>query len=413
MVFFSLFLFFLGFTDAFAVTAVFPLPFLFIMSAFFLALFKAYRNKIELYSVATIISLPLTIFLMISFISFIMQINRIGFTGKGLNHTLSYLVIFVYFSLTIFCLIVYKVDLNSIYKMISYSLLIVSVFTIIEFVSKNFLGLDQFDSFIPRLSNSIDFKASYMIGAGAFIRSRGFTSESGHNALFLLSFLPFMMLSKIKHKLISIIVVIIALATTFSAAAMFEMVVAGLSVSLVKIILSRKTIRIKKSNLIIIYIGIIILILVAIFTNTLDYLLAYFNGIFNKINLDNSSSAGFRFSRWANSLSLVKNNYLFGAGPGISSIFLGTASTNLYIEMFVETGIVGLFFFLWFITQAVIKVFKLNNTTKYFYLFSIFVCIIHYFIIGNYWYPWLWVILAITQYTLLKENITKRGFRVD
>ncbi|WP_267666872.1 O-antigen ligase family protein [Levilactobacillus brevis] len=413
MVFFSLFLFFLGFTDAFAVTAVFPLPFLFIMSAFFLALFKAYRNKIELYSVATIISLPLIIFLMISFISFIMQINRIGFTGKGLNHTLSYLVIFVYFSLTIFCLIVYKVDLNSIYKMISYSLLIVSVFTIIEFVSKNFLGLDQFDSFIPRLSNSIDFKASYMIGAGAFIRSRGFTSESGHNALFLLSFLPFMMLSKIKHKLISIIVVIIALATTFSAAAMFEMVVAGLSVSLVKIILSRKTIRIKKSNLIIIYIGIIILILVVIFTNTLDYLLAYFNGIFNKINLDNSSSAGFRFSRWANSLSLVKNNYLFGAGPGISSIFLGTASTNLYIEMFVETGIVGLFFFLWFITQAVIKVFKLNNTTKYFYLFSIFVCIIHYFIIGNYWYPWLWVILAITQYTLLKENITKRGFRVD
>lgn len=297
--------------------------------------------------------------------------------------------------------------------MISYSLLIVSVFTIIEFVSKNFLGLDQFDSFIPRLSNSIDFKASYMIGAGAFIRSRGFTSESGHNALFLLSFLPFMMLSKIKHKLISIIVVIIALATTFSAAAMFEMVVAGLSVSLVKIILSRKTIRIKKSNLIIIYIGIIILILVVIFTNTLDYLLAYFNGIFNKINLDNSSSAGLRFSRWANSLSLVKNNYLFGAGPGISSIFLGTASTNLYIEMFVETGIVGLFFFLWFITQAVIKVFKLNNTTKYFYLFSIFVCIIHYFIIGNYWYPWLWVILAITQYTLLKENITKRGFRVD
>ncbi|WKY78616.1 hypothetical protein PH197_05000 [Leuconostoc lactis] len=413
MVFFSLFLFFLGFTDAFAVTAVFPLPFLFIMSAFFLALFKAYRNKIELYSVATIISLPLIIFLMISFISFIMQINRIGFTGKGLNHTLSYLVIFVYFSLTIFCLIVYKVDLNSIYKMISYSLLIVSVFTIIEFVSKNFLGLDQFDSFIPRLSNSIDFKASYMIGAGAFIRSRGFTSESGHNALFLLSFLPFMMLSKIKHKLISIIVVIIALATTFSAAAMFEMVVAGLSVSLVKIILSRKTIRIKKSNLIIIYIGIIILILVVIFTNTLDYLLAYFNGIFNKINLDNSSSAGLRFSRWANSLSLVKNNYLFGAGPGISSIFLGTASTNLYIEMFVETGIVGLFFFLWFITQAVIKVFKLNNTTKYFYLFSIFVCIIHYFIIGNYWYPWLWVILAITQYTLLKENITKRGFRVD
>lgn len=413
MVFFSLFLFFLGFTDAFAVTAVFPLPFLFIMSAFFLALFKAYRNKIELYSVATIISLPLIIFLMISFISFIMQINRIGFTGKGLNHTLSYLVIFVYFSLTIFCLIVYKVDLNSIYKMISYSLLIVSVFTIIEFVSKNFLGLDQFDSFIPRLSNSIDFKASYMIGADAFIRSRGFTSESGHNALFLLSFLPFMMLSKIKHKLISIIVVIIALATTFSAAAMFEMVVAGLSVSLVKIILSRKTIRIKKSNLIIIYIGIIILILVVIFTNTLDYLLAYFNGIFNKINLDNSSSAGFRFSRWANSLSLVKNNYLFGAGPGISSIFLGTASTNLYIEMFVETGIVGLFFFLWFITQAVIKVFKLNNTTKYFYLFSIFVCIIHYFIIGNYWYPWLWVILAITQYTLLKENITKRGFRVD
>lgn len=413
MVFFSLFLFFLGFTDAFAVTAAFPLPFLFIMSAFFLALFKAYRNKIELYSVATIISLPLIIFLMISFISFIMQINRIGFTGKGLNHTLSYLVIFVYFSLTIFCLIVYKVDLNSIYKMISYSLLIVSVFTIIEFVSKNFLGLDQFDSFIPRLSNSIDFKASYMIGAGAFIRSRGFTSESGHNALFLLSFLPFMMLSKIKHKLISIIVVIIALATTFSAAAMFEMVVAGLSVSLVKIILSRKTIRIKKSNLIIIYIGIIILILAVIFTNTLDYLLAYFNGIFNKINLDNSSSAGFRFSRWANSLSLVKKNYLFGAGPGISSIFLGTASTNLYIEMFVETGIVGLFFFLWFITQAVIKVFKLNNTTKYFYLFSIFVCIIHYFIIGNYWYPWLWVILAITQYTLLKENITKRGFRVD
>lgn len=406
MVFFYLFLLFLGFTDAFAITAAFPLPFIFVSVAFLLALFKGYRDKTELYSITSFINFPLIIFLMVGIISFIFQTNRIGFTDKGLNHTLSYLVIFVYFSVTIFCLLVYEINLDSIYKVISYSLLIVSIFTIIEFISKNFLGITQFDSLIPRLSD-VNFDASYMMGTGSFIRSRGFTSESGHNALFLLSFLPFMMLSKIKHKIISVLVVGIALATTFSAAALFEMIVAGLIILFARIASSSKTIRVKLSSLIITYLGILVIFIAVLFTNLLSYLSVYFNGIFNKINLNDSTAAGFRFIRWENSLSLVKDNYLFGSGPGISSIFLGTASTNLYIEIFVETGIIGIVFFLWFIIQSSIKVFKLKNTKKYFYLFSILVCIIHYFIIGNYWYPWFWVILAITQYTLLKENKEK------
>lgn len=63
-------------------------------------------------------------------------------------------------------------------------------------------------------------------------------------------------------------------------------------------------------------------------------------------NIHESTLAS-RFDIWSTALHLIKNNWLFGVGPGQSNILIGIIAHNDYIRIFLEYGLLGIIFYFW------------------------------------------------------------------
>lgn len=397
-----LYLFFIGFISAFSLNKWASLPLIIALILVIQTTYLAIKNKVDLINNKQVTLYSYLFLLVVSF-SYLLQVNELGFQIKGFTHTLSYfLVILFYFFSIELSFRVQKVSIEAIFKYISRGVLLVTLITLIEFIFNNFLMID-FDSYVPR-SQVEQFDAIYNAGFRVFYRSRGTAEESGVLAIYLLMFLPFLfyyykVINKNKLKLgISIILVVIAIFSTFSAAGFIELLIALLSVGILKIMKDTKNkISYKFVFTAISSIFLLLSIFMFIYYNGVKF--SVLEGIFTKLTFSNDSySAGSRLERWDYAISLIRDNPLLGHGAGIATLENGTGSTNFYLEVLIETGVIGFLLIAAIFTTVLRMTFKINNNIKFVYIFSIIIVLIHSIVISQYLLPWIWTLLAIITY---------------
>ncbi|WP_426354146.1 O-antigen ligase family protein [Exiguobacterium sp. R-39] len=391
-----------GFISAFAINKWASIPLILSLLILIQTMFLAFKNNVNLIN-NKYISMYIYLFLLATSFSYLLQVNTFGFQIKGFTHTVSYfLVIILYFLSIELSFRIHNVSISIIFKYISKGILIVSFFTLIEFISKNFFMFD-FDKYIPRAQVE-QFDAIYNTGFRIFFRSRGTTEESGVLAMYLLMFFPFVVyyykfINISRKKLIgSIVIILLAIFSTFSAAGFIELLIALLIVILLAIM---KKIKNGFSSIpifsILLTIILMILALISIVYKRIDF--DFLEGIFVKLTFSNESfSAGSRLERWNYAFSLIQSNPIFGHGAGIATLQNGTGSTNFYLEVLIETGFVGFLLMLALFIAIFKMIFKMNDSIKYVYLFSIIIVLIHSIVISQYLLPWIWTLLAIISY---------------
>ncbi|KPB05731.1 O-antigen ligase family protein [Bacillus sp. CHD6a] len=397
----------LGFISAFSIDEWVPIPML-ISSLLLvnLTIMTLKNNQIKL--IKPNLLLGWYGFFIVLLLSFLLQIYSIGFQIKGFTHALSYFAIFfMYYFIVETSLKFYKPPIKKIFKYISLGVIFVSVFTIVEFISKNFLYID-FDRFIYRPLVQ-EYTAIYNFGGKYLYRARGTAEESGPMAMYLLMFLPFVVYNykyfypNKKKLLLSLIIILFALLTTFSAIGFFEMIVALI---IVLLYFGYKKIKIgfTRKEYVLIYSITILSILMSFYFIFFNRGFNYLEGILNKITLSNSGSVDSRLDRWSFAWELIMEKPILGSGPGITAILNGTGSTSVYMEVLAEVGFIGFLLFILIFFITFISIFKLRGNIKLVYLFSFIVMITHLFVISQYWNPWIWALLTIINYNVFVEK---------
>lgn len=337
--------------------------------------------------------------------------NSFGF-AKSINHLLAYsTVVFLFLLTPLLYLYVFQkhIKQQKILKAIFQITLFCTVFTIIEFVAKNTLDID-INEFLPRPTLT-QYDA---LAISLFQRARGFAEESGHFALFLEAFTPislyylfFSGYSKLRSavKVIFILIIYTAWLLTVSTAGFI-----CLPISILITLILNGNLVAQKSKLFLKYIGLGFL-LIAGFLVLLNLFLPIVDLIwFTTFQKSDSSSFDDRTDR----INFFNNyffsgtplNFLFGYGPaGYSNLgFDETRSiVSFYLTLIFELGISGSFVILILILFIIFATFRLSPKARLFFQTALFTTLLHYFFIGNYWFPWLWFLSAVIFFLSFKQ----------
>jgi len=273
--------------------------------------------------------------------------------------------------------------------------IILAAFLVVELLASNFLDVD-FHSylFLPRN----DLPESRFLGV--YVRARGFAPEPGHSSL-LLEVLIFLGMAHLA----------ICHASAVKKAAYFCFcyvgVIATASVAGVVLIPSVYILAslahaaiystFKKVSKVLITVGMGLSVLYGVYYSGQAKLYNDFidNQIIEKYY---SYSASDRLDRIDVFLSLISQynigQLIFGAGSGIVTKYsLGESETilSLYLLVMLELGVLGFAFLLIFIIYSFVSLSRVRKVGESYLLAGLIVTFLHYILIANYWYPYLWL----------------------
>jgi hypothetical protein len=393
----SLYLIFLSFTSAFAVSAWLTIPTLFSIAFLaYLVLFVKQENIVLKGVDMTLLSLAGCCALSFGINFFFFQ------SAKQINHFFAYefsiLIQFIVFRQFLFNTCHTQYDWLNALKYLYYGVMFACLFGLFEFTVKFFSVLD-IDSYIPRPLVSTDYDPTFL----ALFRIRSFVEESGHLSLFLEIFFPLVlwytrMYRKFKWFLLSVIVIILTFVLTFSSIGFF--VVFLDLVVMLSILAYRGSKKLAVGKVSTKYIGVVIggvIVLSVVVVLGFDFYELYNNLILLKLE---SSSGSRRSDAIFAALDYFKkggvHNLIVGFGPGAYDVLGIDSIISLYVNILFELGGLGIIVFLLFVCYVFANVFRVRNTSlRIAFFLCIFNGFLHYTVISNYWYPWIWVITAL------------------
>lgn len=393
---FILYIFSLPFTSAFAINAIGSLPIILSLLLFLIYSTGIFLRRFKLYTENTFF---LFFWFLITLLSFF--INDGG--EKSSNHMILYFitVFCLYWTVRSIMLTIINVDIFFWKKMLYYLSIIVfisSLYGIVEFISVNFLNIN-INNYIPHPLSEYEPLA---IG---YIRARSFVEESGHFVFFLEALAPlsiYYILSSPRNILIKIIyisVIVISIICTFSSFGFLSLL--GSTVIFVFYYVTSLDRKVLSKYRILIKLGLILNI--GIFTYFLFDL--FFKIISSK--MFGSSSYEHRFERVSHALDhLSGNDILFGYGPASYSLLNVDSYVSFFINVIMDSGFFGFLFFILFLLKQFVYILKIKNKSiRITFIISLSTTTLHYYFIGNYYYPWYWFLLAMiyTYFTYQKE----------
>jgi len=399
---FTLFIFTVGYSNAFSLGTQLPIHLAISIVLPFALIFYSKRNIYFNRKIFGKEDVFLLLFLLSVTISSLFNVN-----DKTINYISAYWVVFIleYFLVKIY---IYYMSIVNILKINYYSIIIISIYVIIEVILQGVFSINLQDYVLSEFQyNTLAFN----IGSFELYRAYGLSIEptllSYHlNTLGLLAI--YYTINYNTSKLIkrSVFLIIVANLLTFSIGG-WSFIILGMSLSL----LVYKYMRVSSvlMSKLIKPIGLIIILLVVsnkYYGSNVDI-----SGFSSKTNVtDENYNASGRLTYISNSLEIMQDSDLFtGIGLGDLSLRGMTSPTNLYVFIFVESGIVSLVLFLLFI------IFSIPNTRYVFYdkgyfilLTGIIAGILHFNIISTFYHPSLWILFIISKRILLEshENYT-------
>lgn len=390
---FQYFLISIPFLHAFAYNKFTPLPLLFSVISFFII---GLKNKFFLTFKKEDIFLLIT-FLM-GVIMNVIYSSQIGV--KNISHISAWgMTIFFLYFWTSSWLNRIKLSYYLLGKFSTHSLIIVSLGVLFDFILANSYGFYLSD-LIPYSFDQME-KTESLLGS----RPRGFSAEPGFSAVVFEMFLPlsYLYLKNFKKRKYIIYFFSILCYLLLTSAASIASILA--SYVLVKIIFSKRKDFILKLS-----IPFFLVFLSINYYTSLNSDFQIFEAIIG-IKFDRFlSGEDLRAKILISLISIWKLNPLglgFGAisqsfqlgAKSIDSITLyGAGALNLYLEILVSCGIIGLLSFIIFLSYKIKNIIKLKNKTlKKVFLLALFSVLFHHFFISEIWFPMIWVLLALTN----------------
>lgn len=370
-----------------------PLSSLIIIGIFSIFCFKVLIKK-RIY--LKIFDLPdkfLLFFIFLSIFSFLLSSSN----DLNLNHLFSHLFVFGFFYFFVKFYLFNSFSNNLIFNVSNFISIVFYAIVFTSLIDFIFFGFGiNLANFLPLETRNTNFGESW--GARAY----GFFVEPTDLALALNIYGPLYVGFKyyFNHKIEALlggILYFFLLGLTRSTAGFFEIFSSLLIVFFCKTIFDNRfkisiSINLLKNVLIILFFAIIIYL---VFKENFDLA---FSEFFRKLDFINSNfeTGDIRVVFWLEALDFVKSfefsELLFGVGTGFTSFNLKTFSW--YLSVFIENGLVGLFFIFLFFILKIIKCFKLNSSLKYFYLTALVSIFLQLFSQVGFFYPYLWFPIA-------------------
>lgn len=326
-------------------------------------------------------------------------------SAKPLNHMIAYSFVILanYYMLRNIItdqIIKKKISFETLTFLIGIGILITSILGMIEFVAKNIYFIDV-DQYIPRVAVE-----KYKPFASGFIRIRSVIEESGHLAFYYEILGPIGLYGVRKNRklfFLTLITMILGFIFSFSSAGW---IIAG---GILAIILIERTVRklfqVDRKVKVLRFMSLITFSLLVIagifyFYKTIGAQILEAT-VYDKVTA--SGSANDRSERVVQVFETLKNanvfHWTFGYGPAAyDSLRYEAAALVLYFTFLIESGVLGLSLFLFFVLFNLINIISIKDKTlKTIFLCSFVAALVHFVSISNYWYPWFWVLIILSQ----------------
>jgi hypothetical protein len=314
---------------------------------------------------------------------------------KNVNHFIAYTVVVAFYYFFVKFLLAaehtYEYYGSAVRTALASSVALVSAYALLEFVDTNFLklGLTSWVIF-PEEMRSYD--ALFLV----FTRARGFVVESGFLALFLNVAAPISVLH-VRHTLGAVaacafaLLIAGAMAVTFSVAGVTFLAV-GLAVGALMYLYDRAVVLVPLRSAL--GLAVVVMALVALGIALPPKVWA---PVIGKLSLSDFSSGSERLGTWTGGLSVALEHPLIGTGIGSTSRDTGSGIMSFYLTMLKEGGVVTLGAIVLFLGGVLRRITTLPAATpyKYAYAASFVAAVLHYAVISDVWYPWLWLLCAL------------------
>jgi hypothetical protein len=352
--------------------------------------------------VFTFETIPLLFFILLVWLSYF--VNGWG-NSKSLNHSIAYSVsLLVYFLLVKLVII----QLNSgekflirLLTLLTLTTLLSATFACIEFILKNFYGIDL-GSLVPRG----DLQEYDALAIELFQRARGFAIESGHFTFMMEMFIPitiyFLFFSNYCRwpTIVKITFLVICFASIiFAASSASFLILPG--VLLVTIVIYRKRFGLfiaKHKRIVIFYSGLATAFVILLNKYFSLYTLIV-TSVIDKFDSNSYDEREYRYRFFYDifpAQPIIQK--IIGVGPSGFRL-LGYDDSyviiSFYLNVTFELGLLGVFFLLLFLALIIYKCLCWKSPMAPFVFASILGGAAHYYIIGNYYYPWFWFVCAI------------------
>ncbi|GHB59227.1 O-antigen ligase family protein [Persicitalea jodogahamensis] len=416
----------LSLTSAFALTSTITVPLFLSLLCVVIFVINAiiYRDH---YLSIEVEDLVLFLFLLSVYLGFFLNQNHFK-SGKPFNHVIaySYVVLINYYLIKNayyhLCKKFGAGFISKSYAAIYFGIFITCAFGIAEFWLKNIKGIDV-DSYIPRPAVS-EYEP---LALTDFIRLRSFVEESGHLAYYIEVFAPIAIYFSRKKKYL-----FYPLVAVISACFLLTFSTAGWLISAFTYLIltiwyaefwkqrENTIVNYRKIFRYLLGVGIV----VSIFASNYN-LVTYVSSALKEVvvyKIGRSNSAEDRTARYLEGVNALAHSDLlrlsFGNGPAVYDTlqFHRGGTILLYLTIILESGLLGLSFFLIFCALLFYKAMKLQNPQlRFVLLFALCSSFLHFLIISNYWYPWFWILAIIIQanYRMDRINGQVRAYQLQ
>lgn len=274
--------------------------------------------------------LNLTIFIFLFFfIVYNLFFYNIPFFTKHLSYVLVFFGVIILHLISIVFL-VRKIGFSTAIRYLKYGYYLTAVCSILEFIL-NIFGIDVY---LPGRENIATAKI-------LFKRSYFYSTEPSTLASFLIILSPIIYYN-LKCTVERRIHILISFTSVFSTLSIFSIITYPVMLLIENF---------RSSLFIIFFLG---LLYFSIDSEIIDV-------FHSKLLFEEGGSGGERSSDFFNSLSLIKDNLLFGNGWGIETYRFGTSAHNFHLSIIVSNGLVGYLMFLLFFVYLNF-VFPLNGS---------------------------------------------------
>ncbi len=325
------------------------------------------------------------LFYTVATISFLVSLSYLHNFEKAVTYHLILLFVYIVFFIGIRTFFTaYSIPLAKLYRYLFYSLILVSIVSIIEFMYGLFTHSELMSTLKPfAYVNQGTYKE--------FLRSQSLFFEPNHYAFFVALFYP---LAFFYSKQLSFLGMFFSRLIIVTGA-IFSFSAAGFLIVVVNMVVVFFTTSLKNKMY-------FIFALLIIFLSVDKDNLSIMSTIMNKLNyLDGEFEVGSRFYRWNLILSNL-DHIFFGIGPGQSESVFDFTTVSFFLRVLVEYGIMSFTLLLFFFIYLLVRTFRFFIHTGEIFLFlSIMNAIIFLFATPTFFYPFLWVCIAIISLSYL------------